>query len=104
MKLLVDIDNTICITEGSNYKNSVPIQNRIDFLNKVLDNGGIVHYYSARGSASGTDWLEFTKNQLKEWGARYTSLKLGKPDIDIIIDDKALNANFFENLMHESSI
>ena len=38
-----------------------------------------------------------TKNQLKDWGVKYHSLKLGKPEADIYIDDKALNADYFFN-------
>ena len=29
MKIYVDIDNTICITEGTDYENSKPIKERI---------------------------------------------------------------------------
>ena len=36
---MVDIDGTICYTEGSNYEDSRPMQERIDLPNKLFDEG-----------------------------------------------------------------
>ena len=43
-----DIDNTICKTLGSNYKNSKPKKKVINKINKLYDNGHIIKIYSAR--------------------------------------------------------
>ena len=48
-------------------------------------------YWTARGSTTGIDWTELTQTQLKEWGAKYTEVKLGKPHYDLFICDKAIN-------------
>lgn len=90
-----DIDNTICLTQGSDYENSKPLQYRIDYMNALLDEGHEVHYWTARGGNSGIDWTAHTTKQLKEWGVRYTSLKMNKPSFDVFVDDKAFNDEAF---------
>ena len=85
----VDIDNTICITTSADYSLSVPISSSIDKINRLYDEGNTIVYYTARGGTTKTDWREHTEKQLKNWGCRYTSLDLSKPQFDFIIDDKA---------------
>ena len=62
---MVDIDGTICYTDGNKYKESKPKQARIEYLNELFDKGDEIHYWTARGAKSGIDWIEFTKEQLK---------------------------------------
>ena len=95
MKYMVDIDGTICTTEKKDYERSVPIQDRIDKLNRLYDEGHEIHYWTARGTTSGIDWKELTEKQLNEWGCKHHSLKLGKPDYDMWIDDKSRAAEVF---------
>ena len=98
MKYMVDIDNTICYNKDSNYEQSQPDIERIAKLNKLFDEGHEIHYWTARGAKSGTDWQGFTKAQLMSWGVKFTTLKLGKPHYDIWIDDKAQNdKEYFRN-------
>ena len=92
MIYMVDIDGTICYTNGSNYESSEPRYDRIERLNKLYDEGNEIHYWTARGAKSGKDWTEFTKRQLGEWGVKSTSIRLGKPHYDKWIDDKAIDA------------
>ena len=63
---MVDIDGTICYTDGSNYKESKPNKERIEIINKLFDEGNEIHYWTARGANSGKDWQEFTEAQLKD--------------------------------------
>ena len=93
----VDIDNTICKTHDSNYKNSVPYINRIDRMNDLYRQGNEVHYWTARGGSTGKDWSEFTIEQFAKWGVLYTSLNFKKPSYDIWIDDKGLSDKEFFN-------
>jgi hypothetical protein len=95
MKYMVDIDNTICKTNGSDYKNSIPYTERILYLNILLDQGNEIHYWTARGGNSGIDWYDFTKSQLESWGVKYTSFNTGKPSYDLWIDDKAIFSEVF---------
>lgn len=91
----VDIDNTICLTSGSDYYNSKPIQARIKKINLLYNSGHTIVYWTARGSKSGIDWKQLTKQQLNDWGCLYHSLLFNKPDYDLYIDDKSMNSEIF---------
>ena len=97
MKIYVDIDETICQYEGEReYPLATPVVQNIQQINLLFDEGNTVVYWTARGSTTGIDWTELTAQQLDDWGARYTELKLGKPDYDLFICDKAINTrNYF---------
>ncbi len=95
MKYIIDIDGTICHTEGNDYINSKPYLDRIEAANKLYDEGHEIHYWTARGSASGLDWEKFTVMQLKSWGCKYHTIKTGKPSYDIWVDDKATHSSDF---------
>lgn len=99
----IDIDNTICETKVynniSDYQNSMPYKQRIDYINKLYDQGNIIVYWTARGSRSGKDYSELTTKQLNEWGCKRHELKFNKPTYDMWIDDKSIEANvFFRNI------
>ena len=93
---IVDIDGTICsqnhFTNGErDYKLAKPFEERIKSINNLYEQGNEIHYWTARGSVSGIDHLKLTTDQLKDWGCKYTSLRVGdKPHYDIWIDDKAV--------------
>ena len=96
MKIYVDIDDTICYYSkdepvgcSRNYANAIPHHHKIKVINSLFDSGHSIHYWTARGTQSGIDWLPETLRQLKEWGCKYTSANVGKPSYDILIDDKA---------------
>jgi histidinol phosphatase-like enzyme len=96
MLIYVDIDNTICVTEGTDYNDVKPIPERIEKINKLYDEGNTIVYWTARGSVTGIDHSELTKKQFKEWGVKYHELKFGKPPYDLFIDDKNINSeNYF---------
>ncbi|MDC1375729.1 hypothetical protein N8311_01375 [bacterium] len=93
---IVDIDGTICTQSISkngvtDYTLAKPIHERIKQINKLFDDGCEIKYWTARGSLSGINHRELTIKQLKEWGCKYTSLRVGdKPHYDLWIDDKAI--------------
>jgi hypothetical protein len=89
MKIFVDIDNTICVTIGSDYVNSKPIPENIAKINKLFDEGNNITYWTARGGTSGLDWSYLTKEQLDKWNCKYHNLIMGKLSYDLFIDDKA---------------
>ena len=94
MKYMVDIDGTICTdTDGGRYAEAKPLKDRIAHFNNLYDNGDEIHYWTARGSASGRNWYDLTKQQLSDWGVKYHSFNVGKPVYDLWIDDKAINVN-----------
>lgn len=98
MKYIIDIDGTICKdTDNSKYENAIPIPDRIEHFNLLYDLGHEIHYWSARGSATGKNHYDFTLYQLKQWKAKFHSFRLGKPTYDVWIDDKAINVEDYFN-------
>jgi CMP-N,N'-diacetyllegionaminic acid synthase len=96
MIIRVDIDETICEYEGNReYPLAKPIQERIEKVNKLYDDGHTIVYWTARGSVTKKDWAELTVTQLKEWGAKYHKVELGKPHYDLYIDDKSINSELY---------
>ena len=92
MIIYVDIDNTITVTTGMDYKNAIPLPKKIKTINRLYETGNEIIYWTARGVGSGTDYRELTESQLKEWGCKYHKLRLDKPIYDIFIDDKNLRS------------
>ena len=96
MIIYVDIDETICTLGGDsgtrytrNYKLAVPRVKQIDKINKLFDEGNEIVYWTARGGVTGVDWSDLTKQQLNEWGCKYTKIETQKkPSWDLFIDDK----------------
>ena len=92
---LVDIDETICFYSAERrYDLSIPSLKNIAKVNKLYDEGWKIVYWTARGSVSGKDYTEHTRDQLAKWGCKYHELVTGtspnpKPHFDLLIDDKA---------------
>jgi D-sedoheptulose 7-phosphate isomerase len=104
MKYCFDIDGTICTNSFGQYKNALPNLFVISQINSLYDSGHEIHFYTARGSTTGTDWTQFTQTQLAEWGVKYHSLTLGKPEADIYIDDKGLQAGVWQTQISNSPL
>ena len=97
MNIYVDIDDTICFyndgldkfSSGRNYSKAKPNLANIKKINTLYDNGNEITYWTARGSITGIDWYQVTKDQLNEWGCKYHYLSVGeKPAYDLLICDK----------------
>lgn len=94
MVIYIDIDDTICNSpDKPDYTTSTPFIENIHKANKLYDEGHIIVYWTARGTATGVDWSEVTKDQFKRWGVKYHDLKFGKPVYDLFIDDKNMNVS-----------
>ena len=89
MIIYVDIDGTICETEGSDYINAKPRSEQIYKINKLYDKGNTIIYWTARGTVTQIDWLNLVKTQLTLWGCKYHDFRTGKPQYDLWIDDKS---------------
>lgn len=96
---IVDVDHTICDTpceDGRHiYQDAKPKTQRIAEINSLYKQGHTVIYWTARGSSSGENHYVLTKQQLENWGALHTELRMGKPSYDVWIDDKAYNDKEF---------
>lgn len=91
-----DLDGTLCTNTNGEYFLAKPLNDRIDKVNLLFNNGHYIIIDTARGATTGIDWLELTKKQLNEWEVKYHELYVGrKLHYDIIVDDKAINDIIF---------
>ena len=90
MKIYVDIDETICFYDGKReYPNAIPSKENIAKINKLYDEGHEITYWTARGTVTGINWFNLTKEQLTKWGCKWHNLIVGtKPAYDLLICDK----------------
>ena len=92
-----DLDNVLCKSKTSNYKQSIPIKKNINVVNKLFEEGHYIKIFTARYMARNRNnaynakkqGLNLTKSQLKNWKVNYHELIFGKPSFDIYIDDKS---------------
>lgn len=94
MKYVIDIDGTICFTPSDrDYTKAEPFPEAVCEINKLYQQGNKIILFTARGASSGKNWHDLTVKQVKDWGINFHELiDKGKPDGDIFIDDKGLNA------------
>ena len=91
MNIYVDIDNTICKTNGMDYMGAKPIKENINKINKLFQDGNQITYWTARGSVSKINYYNLTLDQLNKWGCKFHSLSVGlKPPYDLLICDKSI--------------
>jgi hypothetical protein len=107
MVYVFDIDGTVCKTENCDYGSSTPLQERINVVNALYDEGHVIFFQTARGMGRNNNirdlaysgFYELTKAQLDGWGVKYHDLFLGKPAADYYIDDKGVgDTDFFSNV------
>ena len=99
MIYVIDIDGTICTNTNGNYKNAIPLHDRIEHINHLYDDGNTIYIYTARGMKTFDGDIkviyeqlyELTLNHLKEWGVKHHGLFMGKLHYDLLIDDKAMD-------------
>ena len=89
--IFIDIDNTICSTEGTDYAGAKPLPERIAVVNRLYDEGNEIVLWTARGALHGVTLALaiMTKRQLATWGVKFHSLRFDKPLFDLLIDDRA---------------
>jgi hypothetical protein len=79
-----DIDNIICRTYKSNYKNSKPLKKNIKFINDLYLKGFYIKIFTSRFMGRNNENItkakkqgyQFTLKQLKSWGVKYNKVIL----------------------------
>ena len=97
-RICFDIDGVICTQTTGDYENAKPIPEAIKLVNKLYAEGFKIFLFTARFMGRNqNDWksayeegYDFTKKQLNSWGVKYHDLFFGKPNTDIIVDDRAV--------------
>ncbi len=97
MVFCIDIDGTICSqATGCGYTDAEPDVEMVARINQLYDAGHTIKIATARGQASGVEYIDLTRRQLKEWGVKYHEL-MTKPAADWYVDDKAVLPGVFLN-------
>ena len=107
MKLCFDLDGTLCNNTYGEYEKAIPNTKAIEKINRLFDEGHYIIIFTARymGKFNGDikKVYEFgyakTKKQIDNWNLKYNDLILGKPEFDLVIDDKnfAYNEDWISN-------
>ena len=88
MRVIIDIDGTICTLTEGRYYTAEPYLSAILFVNDLKQKGSTIIYYTGRG----WDKYDFTFKQLKDWGCEFDQLICGKPLGDVYIDDLSFSS------------
>jgi nucleoside-diphosphate-sugar epimerase len=92
--LVVDVDGVVAgLVPDNDYRKAEPLTGNIAHINRLHDAGYRIVMFTARGSATGIDWSDVTRNQFSAWGLKYHELRFGKPAGDYYIDDRLLSIN-----------
>ncbi len=93
--IAIDIDGTIC-TEERTFDRPLakPLDGAREALQLLKDNGNTIILWSARG------WEQYriTKDWLDKYNFPYDQILLGKPQVSIIIDDRARQFTAWDTL------
>ncbi len=103
-----DIDNVICKTKSSNYRQSKPILSSIKKINELYKKKHKIILFTSRFMGRTNDnkqkakklGYKMTTKQLKNWGVKYNKLILGKPSYDLLVDDLSIyfKKNWFKDI------
>jgi CMP-N,N'-diacetyllegionaminic acid synthase len=92
--ICVDIDGVIAtLTPRNDYRLAQPQVDVIEYVNALFRAGHRIILFTARGSATGLDWTELTREQMREWKVCFHELRFGKPAADVYVDDRAANVD-----------
>ena len=111
-KLVVDLDDTITVTEHGDYKNSKPILKTIDLLKKYHDDGFQIVIHSSRQMRTyegqvgkiNVHTLPNIVNWLPAHDVPYDEIIVGKPWCGFngfYIDDKCIRPSEFHSMSYE---
>jgi hypothetical protein len=97
MRIACDIDGVLCTWFPRDYARATPLRENIAKIKDLIAEGHTVYFYTARGSSLGSvaaaeeKWGALTRLQLTSWGFEDPCVVFGKPEFDVILDDKAVN-------------
>jgi capsule biosynthesis phosphatase len=111
-KLIVDIDNTLCITTNSDYENSKPVIPVIEKLREYKELGFTIVLFSSRNMRTfesnigkiNIHTVPKLINWLHKFEVPFDELLIGKPwcgNDGFYIDDRAIRPSEFLNLSYD---
>ena len=101
-EIYVDIDGTLTNeTIGHDYANRTPHKKNIKIVNKLYNAGHLIILWTARYGIDN----DVTRNWLRDYGVKYSTIIYDKPNYDILIDDRAVsdfNNEVINNILADS--
>jgi len=98
MTYCFDLDGVVfTLVESLDYSMAKPVDSTIQLINRLYSEGHYIKLYTARGSATGIDWKDMTRQQLQDCGLKYHELQFGKPAADFYIDDRLISLEELHN-------
>jgi capsule biosynthesis phosphatase len=104
MRIVIDLDGTICPIRQSNQKYSelIPLENAVEKINELKRDGHYIIISTARNMATCESNIgkvlknvgKITLEWLDKYNIPYDEIFFGKQNADVYIDDRALR---FEN-------
>ena len=102
-KICFDLDGVICSNTNGDYEKAIPFKKAIEKINSLYQAGYYIMIFTARFMGRSDNDIDaanklgftFTSMQLENWGLKYHKLIIGKPEFDLVVDDK--NLNYDEN-------
>lgn len=100
MRICFDLDGTICEnrTGTMTYADVKPLPDAVETLQRLKNNGHYIIIHTARHmrTHAGNPGkilanLEYLYKWLREWNIPYDELLIGKPDVDVFVDDKGFH-------------
>lgn len=103
MRVVFDLDDTICVHKNRDYVNAKPIEETIKKMREMKSSGWEIIIYSARGQISCNGDLELIEKRnravVEKWlethNVPYDKLIFGKPIADLYVDDKGISLSDF---------
>jgi CMP-N-acetylneuraminic acid synthetase len=93
-----DLDGVLAsLVPDGEYGKAEPLAAGIALVRRLHEAGNRIVVYTARGSATGRDWLEVTRAQLHRWGVPHDAIHFGKPAADYYVDDRMISLATLES-------
>jgi hypothetical protein len=87
-----DLDGVIAqLAPENDYTKAEPYAPGVAIVNRLYELGHRIVIYTARGSQTGLDWADTTREQLAHWGVHHHELRFGKPAADYYVDDRMMS-------------
>lgn len=111
-RLIMDLDNTITITENSDYQNATPIESVIEKIKEykaqgfeiVISSSRNMRTYEGNVGKININTLPIIIEWLNRYGVPYDELYVGKPwcgHDGFYVDDRAIRPDEFTQLTYE---
>lgn len=112
MRIVIDLDGTICPIRQSNqtYADLLPLPNAVEKINELKNEGHYIIISTARNMATCESNVgkvlknvgKITLEWLEKYNISYDEIFFGKQNADVYIDDRALRFDGWESINSSS--